>query len=59
MNRIVINCQTGEQTMVPLTPEEVAEIEAREPEPAPVAVDPVDKIRAFLAANPDVRAILG
>lgn len=28
-----------------------------QPEPAPV-VDPVDKLKAFLAANPDVAAIL-
>lgn len=58
MNRIEINCQTGEQTVVPLTEEEIAEIEAREPQPAPVAVDPVEKLRAFLADNPDVQAIL-
>jgi hypothetical protein len=28
MERIVINCQTGEQTVVPLTAEEIAEREA-------------------------------
>lgn len=58
MNRIVINCMTGEQTIVPLTEEEIAEIQAREPEPEPAPVDPVEKLRAFLAANPDVQAIL-
>jgi hypothetical protein len=30
MERIVINCQTGEQTVVPLTAEEIAEREAYE-----------------------------
>ena len=34
--RIVINVQTGEQTVIPLTPEEIAEIESRPPEPVPV-----------------------
>jgi hypothetical protein len=37
MNRIVVNVQTGEQEIVPLTAEEIAEIESRpQPEPAPV-----------------------
>lgn len=37
MHRIVVNVQTGEQQIIPLTAEEIAEIEARpEPEPAPV-----------------------
>lgn len=37
MHRIVVNVQTGEQEIIPLTAEEIAEIEARpEPEPAPV-----------------------
>lgn len=37
MHRIVVNVQTGEQKIIPLTAEEIAEIEARpQPEPAPV-----------------------
>lgn len=37
MNRIVVNVQTGEQETVPLTAEEIAELESRpQPEPAPV-----------------------
>jgi|694.fasta_scaffold41553_6 hypothetical protein len=37
MYRAVINVQTGEQETIPLTAEEIAEIEARpQPEPAPV-----------------------
>ena len=36
MNRIVVNVQTGEQQIVGLTPEEIAEIESRpQPEPPP------------------------
>lgn len=29
------------------------------PPPAPAPIDPVEKLKAFLAANPDVAAILG
>jgi hypothetical protein len=37
MHRIVVNVQTGEQQIVELTAEEIAELESRpEPEPAPV-----------------------
>ena len=37
MHRIVVNVQTGEQETVPLTAEEIAELESRpQPEPAPV-----------------------
>lgn len=37
MHRIVVNVQTGEQEIIPLTAEEIAEIEARpESEPSPV-----------------------
>jgi hypothetical protein len=28
MNKVIIDCSTGEQTVVPLTPEEIAEMEA-------------------------------
>ena len=37
MHRIVVDVQTGEQQIVELTAEEIAELESRpEPEPAPV-----------------------
>ena len=37
MHRIVVNVQTGEQEIVPLTAEEIAELESRpQPEPPPV-----------------------
>jgi hypothetical protein len=58
MNRIEVNVLTGEQTIVPLTDAEIAEMASR---PAPVVqvpVDPVEKLRAFLAANPDVAGLL-
>jgi hypothetical protein len=28
MNKVIVDCSTGEQTVVPLTPEEIAELEA-------------------------------
>lgn len=34
--RIEVNVMTGQQTVVPLTPEEIAELENRPPEPVPV-----------------------
>ena len=37
MERIEVNVITGEQTIIPLTSEEIAEIESRpQPEPPPV-----------------------
>lgn len=39
MHRIVVNVQTGDQEIIDLTPEEIAELKSRprlEPEPAPV-----------------------
>ena len=63
MNRIEVNVQTGEQTVVPLTADEIAESEARTAaeiaaKSAEVTVDPVAKLRNFLSANPDVAALL-
>jgi len=53
-----INLQTGEETVRPYTAEELAAIAAAPPPPAPPAQDPVAKLQAFLAANPDVAALL-
>lgn len=36
MHRVVMNLQTGEQEIVPLTQEEIDEIASRPPEPPPV-----------------------
>ena len=62
MNRIEVDLRTGEQKVVPLTGEEIADAEARtaaEAAARPVPVtDPVAKLAAFLAANPDVAALL-
>jgi len=46
MHRIVVDVQTGEQEIVELTAEEIAEIESRpQPEP-PVELTPAEKLAA-------------
>lgn len=42
----------------PLLAEVDANIQPADPIPEPVQIDPVEKLRQFLAANPDVAAIL-
>jgi len=65
MQRIEVNVMTGEQTVVDLTPEEIAAAQAQkaawDAEQAQIqqtAINPVDKLKAFLAANPDVAALM-
>jgi precorrin-6B methylase 2 len=65
MQRIEVNVVTGEQIIVDLTPEEIeqalAQQAAWEAEQAQIQaqeVNPVDKLKAFLAANPDVAALM-
>lgn len=57
--KIVIDCTTGEESVVPLTAEEVAEAEAREqvpmPEPAP---SDADRIAALEQQNAELLAKL-
>jgi hypothetical protein len=56
---IEVNVQTGVQIEREMTPEEIAAIPAPEPLAAePLQMDPVDKLRDFLAANPDVAALI-
>jgi hypothetical protein len=55
---VITDATTGETTSVPFTPEEAAAYMARAAAEQAAAVDPVDKLKAFLAANPDVAAIL-
>ena len=58
MHRIVVDVQTGEQQIIELTAEEIAEIQSRpqpEPEPEPT---PAEKLaRAGLTVE-DLRALL-
>jgi hypothetical protein len=65
MQRIEVNVLTGKQIFIDLTPEEIdqalAQQAAWEAEQAQIqaqAVNPVDKLKAFLAANPDVAALM-
>ena len=55
---IEINVQTGERTEREMTPEEVTSLPAPQPQVEQPALDPVEKLRTFLTANPDVAALL-
>lgn len=56
---IEVNVQTNERTEREMTPDEVAAYASMEAETVPpTVVDPVDKLKSFLAANPDVAALL-
>lgn len=56
--RIEVNVMTGEVTEHELTAEEIAALPAPEPEPAPIQINPIDKLKQFLASNPDVATLL-
>jgi hypothetical protein len=59
MHRIVVNVQTGEQQIVELTAEEIAELESRpEPEPAPVLTTE-QKLEAAGLTVAELRELLG
>ena len=48
MNRIEVNVITGQQSVIPLTPEEIAEIQSR-PQPAPPSA--LDLAEAHIASH--------
>lgn len=48
--KIVIDCTTGEETAVPLTAEEQAELDARVPEPMPEPTPSADERLEVLVA---------
>lgn len=59
MHRIVVDVQTGEQQIVELTAEEIAEIESR-PEPEPVAeLTPAEKLAAAGLTVEELKELLG
>lgn len=59
MHRIVVNVQTGEQEIIPLTAEEIAEIEARpEPEPVP-ALTTEQKLEAAGLTVAELKELFG
>lgn len=55
---IEVNVQTGERTEREMTPEEVAALPEPDPQVEQPALDPVEKLRAFLGANPDVSDLI-
>jgi hypothetical protein len=59
MERIEVNVQTGEQQIIALTPEEIAEIESRpQPEPPPVLTTE-QKLEAAGLTVAELRTLLG
>ena len=50
MHRIEVNVITGEQSVIPLTPEEIAEIESR-PQPEVPVISPLDLAEAHIASH--------
>lgn len=55
---IEVNVQTGERIEREMTAEEIAALPPTEPQVEQPALDPVEKLKSFLAANPDVAALL-
>jgi hypothetical protein len=59
MERIEVNVITGEQKTIPLTAEEIAEIQSRpQPEPAPEPTAEEKLLRAGLTVE-DLKQLLG
>ena len=59
MHRIVVDVQTGEQEIVELTAEEIAEIESRpQPEPVP-ELTPAEKLAASGLTVEELKVLLG
>lgn len=59
MERIEVNVITGEQTIIPLTPEEIKEIQRRpQPEPAPEPTAAEKLARAGLTVA-EIKGLLG
>ena len=59
MHRIVVDVQTGEQEIVELTAEEIAEIESRpQPEPIP-ELTPAEKLAASGLSVEELKQLLG
>ena len=55
---IEVNVQTGEVVEREMTAAEIAALPEPQSEPVVAPIDPVEKLKQFLAANPDVAAVL-
>lgn len=58
MNRIEVNVITGEQTVIPLTAEEITELQSRPVPPPPPPLTPVEKLAAAGLTVAELRELL-
>lgn len=59
MEKVIVNCETGEQTVVPLTAEEIAELEAAAAKAAEERAVAEAEAAAKAAAKAELLARLG
>ena len=59
MNRIEVNVTTGEQATIPLTAEEIAELQSRPVVPPPPPLTPVEKLAAAGLTVAELKTLLG
>lgn len=59
MNKVIVNCETGEQEVVPLTAEEIAELEAAAAKAAEERAAAEAEAAAKAAAKAELLARLG
>jgi hypothetical protein len=59
MHRIVVDVQTGEQEIVELTAEEIAEIESRPQSEPPAELTPAEKLAASGLTVEELKELLG
>jgi hypothetical protein len=58
MNRIEVNVITGEQTVIALTDEEIAELQSRPVMPPPPPLTPAEKLAAAGLTVAELRELL-
>lgn len=59
MQKIVVNLETGKQTIVDMTPEEIAAAKAVAEPPPPPKLTPVEKLAAAGLTVDDLKSLLG
>ena len=59
MDRIEVNVITGEQVTIPLTAEEILEIQSRPTSEPPVPLTPAEKLAASGLTVAELKALLG
>jgi len=58
MQRLEVNCETGEELIIDLTPEEIAELEAIEPPPPPPVLTARQRLEAAGFSIAELRELL-